>query len=172
MDETGLQLDVKPRKVEASRGTKYLHSRSSGNREIITVIACVNVAGRSIPPHVIVKGNTVRSLMGFKTNAAPAGTNWSVSESGWTKQGLAKLWFLETFFLHIGAERPQILVFDGHDSHNFLELVDTAITDRIHMVEMPAHTSNWLQPCDRTIFKPIKDYYRESAQDMMNNFPV
>ena len=37
MDETGLQLDVKPRKVVARKGTKSLHSRTSGYRETITV---------------------------------------------------------------------------------------------------------------------------------------
>ena len=36
---------------------------------------------------------------------------------------------------------------------------------------MPSHTSNWLQPCDRTLFKPLKDYYRSTAQDLMGQFP-
>lgn len=171
MDETGLQLDVKPRKVVAKKGTKNLHSRTSGNRESITVIACVNAAGKYIPPQVIVKGKTCKSLMGFNTESAPPGTNWSFSDSGWTKQGLAKLWFERTFLKNIGLHRPQLLVLDGHDSHNFLELIEMAIQNEIHIVEMPSHTSNWLQPCDRTLFKPLKDYYRSTAQDLMGQFP-
>ena len=67
MDETGLQLDVKPRKVVAQKGTKNLHSRTSGNRESITIIACVNAQGKFIPPQAIVKGKTSRSLLGFNT---------------------------------------------------------------------------------------------------------
>lgn len=171
MDETGLQLDVKPKKVATEKGTKHLHSITSGNRETITVIACVNAHGKALPPHVIIKGKTVKSLMGFNTEAAPAGTNWSWSETGWTKQGLAKLWFTNTFLANIGPERPQLLILDGHDSHNFLELIDLAIANRIHIVEMPSHTSNWLQPCDRSLFKPLKDYYRSSAQELMSQFP-
>jgi hypothetical protein len=58
MDETGVQLDHKPGKIVAAKGTKYLHSRTSGNRETITIIGAINAAGRSIPPHVIVKGKT------------------------------------------------------------------------------------------------------------------
>ena len=51
MDETGLQLDVKPTKVVVKKGSKHLHSRTSGNRETITVIACVSAAGKTLPPH-------------------------------------------------------------------------------------------------------------------------
>ena len=171
MDETGLQLDVKPTKVVAKKGSKHLHSRTSGNRETITVIACVSASGKTLPPHIIVKGKTAKSLMGFNTEASPPGTNWSWSETGWTKQGLAKLWFTDTFMANIGPERPQLLVLDGHDSHNFLELIDLAVENNIHIVEMPAHTSNWLQPCDRSLFKPLKDYYRSSAQELMSQFP-
>jgi len=80
------------------------------------------------------------------------------------------LWFTNTFLANIGPERPQLLVLDGHDSHNFLELIDMAIENRIHIVEMPSHTSNWLQPCDRTLFKPLKDYYRSTAQELMSKF--
>jgi hypothetical protein len=171
MDETGLQLDVKPKKVVAARGTRHLHSRTSGNKETITIIACISADGKAVPPHVIIKGKTQRSLMGFNTKVAPPGTNWSWSESGWTKQGLAKLWFTKTFLPNIGSERPQILVLDGHDSHNFIELLELARENHIEIIELPSHTSNWLQPCDRTLFKPLKDYYREEAQELMSRFP-
>ena len=65
MDETNLQLDFKAHKIVAARGTKYLYMRASGNREMITIIACVNAAGRALPPHVIPKGITVKSLQSF-----------------------------------------------------------------------------------------------------------
>ena len=43
MDETGMFLDYKPTKLLAKSGTTSLHSRSSGIKELITVIAAVNV---------------------------------------------------------------------------------------------------------------------------------
>nr|XP_012562493.2 uncharacterized protein LOC105847450 [Hydra vulgaris] len=171
MDETGLQLDFKAHKIVAAKGTKYLHMRTSGNQEMITLIVCVNAAGRALPPHVIPKRKTVKSLQSFQVLDAPEGTNWSPSESGWTKQGIAKLWFELTFLKNIGPQRPQVLILDGHDSHNFVELIDMAIQNRIEIVELPAHTSNWLQPCVRTVFKPFKVSYNKAAQDMMSNHP-
>lgn len=142
MDETGLQLDLKAKKIVAAKGAKYLHMRTSGNREMITVIACVNAAGTPLPPHIIPKGKTAKALQSFQTMDAPEGTNWTVSDSGWTKQGIAKLWFQDTFLKNIGNARPQVLILDGHDSHNFVELIETAIENQIEIVELPAHTSN------------------------------
>jgi len=42
MDETEGQLDQKPGLIIAERGSKYLHSRTSGNRVTITIIGCPN----------------------------------------------------------------------------------------------------------------------------------
>jgi len=151
MDETGLQLDHKPTKIVAAKGSRHLHTCTSGNREMVTIIAAVNAAGDSIPPHVIVKGKTKRSLYSLQTENAPEGATWSWSDSGWTKQGIALLWFTDSFLPNIGNDRPQILILDGHDSHNFIELIDVALQNEIHLVELPAHTSHWLQPCDRTV---------------------
>lgn len=171
MDETGVQLDHKPGKIIAAKGTKYLHSRTSGNRETITIIGAISAAGDVIPPHIIVKGKTCRSLNSFDTVSAPEGSTWSWSDSGWTKQGIALLWFKESFLPNIGPERPQLLILDGHDSHNFVELIDAAIENNIHILELPAHTSNWLQPCDRTVFGPFKNAYRKACEDLVTEFP-
>lgn len=55
MDETGVQLNHKPHLIVAQKESKYLHSRTSGNRETITIIAAINAAGGALPPQVIVK---------------------------------------------------------------------------------------------------------------------
>lgn len=170
MDETGLQLQHASRSVVARKGTRYLQSRTSGNKETITVIACVSASGDKIPPHIIAKGKTERALHGFDLKSAPYGAKWSVSSKGWTKQGIARLWFESTFLPNIGPARPQVLILDGHDSHNFVELIELAIVNQIEIVELPAHTSNWLQPCDRTIFKPLKDAYGDVCQQLMNDY--
>ena len=99
IDESGLQMDCKPPKIIARRGPKHLQFHTSGKRETITIIAAVNAAGGLVPPHLIAKGKTVRSLQSFNTTDAPSGSNWSFSETGWAKQGIAYLWFTNTFCL-------------------------------------------------------------------------
>ena len=52
-----------------------------------------------------------------------------------------------------------------------MELIETAMANEIEIVELPAHTSNWLQPCDRSVFKPLKDAYRDVCQTLINDYP-
>ena len=80
-----------------------------------------------MPPHVILIGKKVKSLQSFQVLDTPEGTNWTQSESGWAKQEIAELWFELTFLSNIGSQRPQILILDGHDSHNFVELIGMVI---------------------------------------------
>ncbi|XP_065667983.1 uncharacterized protein LOC136088228 [Hydra vulgaris] len=94
-----------------------------------------------------------------------------MSEKGWTKRGIAELWFEKTFPPNIDSARPQILILDGHDSHNFVEMIELAFVNQIEVVELPAHTSNWFQPCDRKVFKSLKTAYSEKCQTMMNDYP-
>ena len=66
----------------ARRDSRYLHARTSGNRELITIIAVCNANGQALPPHMIVKGKSRLVLNGFDSEKAPAGTVMSVSDSG------------------------------------------------------------------------------------------
>jgi len=54
---------------------------------------------------------------------------------------------------------------------SFLELIETAIANNIDIFELPAHTSNWLQPCDRTVFGPFKNAYRKACDELTSNYP-
>ena len=95
----------------------------------------------------------------------------SVSGSGSTKQGIAVLWFTEVFLKNIGPGRPQLLIMDGHESHSYVELIEKASAEQIIMVELPSHTSHWLQPLDRSVFYSLKSYYNEVCQDFLNTWP-
>ncbi|XP_065675619.1 uncharacterized protein LOC136091836 [Hydra vulgaris] len=146
MDESGLQMDFKPPKIITKRGGL-------------------------VPPHLIVKGKTARSLHSFNTVNAPSGANWSFSETGWTKQGITILWFTNTFFPNIGRDKLQILIVVNQDFHNFVELFSVAIENNIYIVEMPARCSHWLQLQDCTIFGPLKTYYNQTCHELMNEYP-
>ncbi|XP_074662729.1 uncharacterized protein LOC141915189 [Tubulanus polymorphus] len=97
----------------------------------------------------MVKGKTRLAVTGFDVERALKNWNISASDSGWTKQGIVLLRFEENFLKAIGSERPQLLIVNGHNSHNFVELIEKARENRIVIVELPSHTSNWLKPLDR-----------------------
>ncbi|XP_062600580.1 uncharacterized protein LOC134262213 [Saccostrea cucullata] len=173
MDETGVNLSHKPNKVLAKRGARSVHGKTSTSRELITVIACGNADGGYLPPHFVIPGKTQKKLDGYdlesvvQEGSVIKGANFSVSDSGWTKDGIARLWFTETFLKNIGPARPQLLICDGHGSHNNVEFVDLAKLNDIIIVELPSHTSNWTQPFDRSVFKSLKSHWNTTLDDFI-----
>ncbi|XP_021363005.1 uncharacterized protein LOC110456536, partial [Mizuhopecten yessoensis] len=178
MDETGVSLSHKPSKVLAKKGAKAIHGKASTSRELVTVIACSNADGGYIPPHFVIPGKTVRKLEGYniqsirEKESSLKGANFSVSDSGGTKDGIAKLWFTETFLKNIGPARPQLLICDGHGSHNNVEFVELSKQNDIILVELPSHTSNWTQPLDRTVFKLMKSHWNTALDDFVKSTGV
>ena len=59
---------------------------------------------------------------------------------------------------------PQVLLLDGRNAVNFLELHQLASENDVHLVESPAHTAHWLQPCERGLLEPLIDTYRSIPQ--------
>ena len=57
MDETGVTLSHRPGKVMAQKDAKTIHGKA-GSSEMITVIACANTMGQTVPPHFIMPGKT------------------------------------------------------------------------------------------------------------------
>ena len=66
MDESLLSLTHKPTKVYVEESVRNIPGRVGNNRESITMNACVNAAGNDIPPMIIVKGKTRKSLYMYK----------------------------------------------------------------------------------------------------------
>lgn len=176
MDETGITMSHKPGKVLAQRGAKTVHGKS-GSREMVTVIACANAAGTTIPPHFIMPGKTKRALQGYGIENLPKDSvlkdaKFSVSESGWTKDGIVRLWFEQTFLPNIGSDRPQLLICDGHGSHNNIEFIEIARSNNIVVMELPSHTSNWTQPLDRSFFKSLKSGWNKEVDTFISTTGV
>lgn len=73
-DETGIQFQHKPQKVIAAKGTRAVSARTASNRDNITIIASINEAGIAMPPKVVEKGKTQRSVQSFNVGEAPKGT--------------------------------------------------------------------------------------------------
>lgn len=167
-DETGKQLEHTPVRVVAAKGTKNVVGRTSNDRSHITIMACVNAAGGRMPPMVIVKGKTAKSLFGYNTAAAPPNTVWSFQEKAWMNEELCEKWFRNVFLQHCGPQRPQLLILDGHGSHETLALLQLAEQERIHILALPPHTTHFLQPLDRSVFGPFNKAYNSICSDFLS----
>ena len=83
--------------VVSEKGARNAVGRTSGNRINITIMACVNAKGDKMPPMLIVKGRTNRSLHGFNTSAAPSDSIWTFQDKVWMTDEIGELWFKEVF---------------------------------------------------------------------------
>ncbi|GFO22224.1 pogo transposable element with krab domain [Plakobranchus ocellatus] len=170
-DETGIQFAHKPRKVVAEKGHRNVTARTSSNRDNITVLACISAAGAAMPPMVIVKGKSPRSLASFNTMDAPKETVWGYQQSGWMEDDLGGQWFEKVFLKHCGPDRPQLLILDSHSSHDVIDLLERAAEENIHILALPPHTTHRLQPLDRSVFGPLKKHYSAICTDYMSQSP-
>lgn len=59
----------------------------------------------------------------------------------------------------------------NHDSHLSIDAVDFCRANGIVILTLPPHTSNKLQPLDRTVFGPFKTFYNQAADAWMISHP-
>ena len=167
MDEKNIKLTHKPSKVLAAKGERNVPSRVGNCRETVSVLAAINAAGNKIPPMIIVKGKTQKSLNAYNVQDGPVGAAWTYQAKGYMEDILGGLWFEDHFLKHIGPERPQLLLLDGHSSHETLGLIEKARRAEVILLTLPPHTTHWLNPLDKTVFAPLeKDYNRVCSEFM------
>ena len=166
-DETGKQFEHDPVKILAPKGARSLVGRTTANRTNVTIMACVNAVGNVMPPVFVIKGKTSLSLHRFNTEAAPEGCMWAYQEKGWMNDALGEVWFREIFLKICGDARPQLLILDGHSSHETLAILELALQENIHILSLPPHTTHALQPLDRTVFGPLNMAYNSVCSEYL-----
>jgi hypothetical protein len=135
VDETGLQLNNKPGQVIAAKGSKNVSSLTSSEKgETISVVACCNGEGSFLPPYCIFK----RKYMNLEfLNGMPPGSVVKMSpKSAYVNTEIFFDWLKNHFFLE-----------------NSPEMLEFADEDEIIMLCLPAHTTHYHQPLDRSTFK-------------------
>ncbi|KAJ8940510.1 hypothetical protein NQ318_009603 [Aromia moschata] len=166
MDETGIQLINKPGKVVAIKGSKCVHSVTSKEKgETISLIACNNAGGVFLPPALMMKG--VRSF-DSQLNGLPPGTSIPTVET------LTGIYSLAGFIskmdegsLFATKAGKVLLILDGHSSHASYDVIQLTNENDIIILCLPSHTTQALESLDKSFFKPLKEYYKQEAQDWM-----
>ncbi|XP_045169801.2 uncharacterized protein LOC123532438 [Mercenaria mercenaria] len=164
-DEMGKSFEHDPVRVVSQKGVNCV-TRTSSRSTNITVMACVNANGKRLPPMFVVKGKSSKSLHGFNTENAPAGSRWFYQKNGWMDDQIGEHWFLDVFLKCCGPDRPQLLILDGHSSHETLAFLQCAM-ENIHLLALPPHTTHYLQPLDRAVFGPLNREYNKACSSFL-----
>ncbi|XP_069128675.1 uncharacterized protein [Argopecten irradians] len=167
IDETNVSLTHKPCRVLAETGQRNVPGRVGNSRDGVTVLACVNAAGKDIPPLVIVKGLTEKSLRAYNVAEGPVGAKYTFQKKAWMEDTLGVSWFKDHFLKFCGKERPQLIILDSHSSHEILGLIQLARENGIVLFALPPHTTQYLNPLDKTVFGPFQREYNRLCTEFM-----
>ena len=170
VDETGIPFNPCPPKIVSTKGkeTKKVRYRSSGRKGQITVVACVNAAGQSIPPMVIFDAAKLNPAW---TKSEVHGTKYGVSSNGWINTDLFEGWFIEHFIEHAVSARPLFLLLDGHSTHYQPQVIRFAMEHDCIILCLPPHTTHESQPLDVGVFAPLKVHWSRVCHDFYQNNP-
>lgn len=157
-------------KVLSQKGKKQVSRITSGERgHNVTVLLSINAAGDLFLPPLFVFPR--KRLDNELKKDAPHGSVFIAEESGWiTAAGFLK--WLEAFVerVHPTKEDPVLLILDDHCSHKDLQVILFARENNVHMISLPPHTTNRLQPLDRVIMRPFKAAYNEACSTWMRKY--
>jgi len=170
IDETGITTVQKPDKVVAPTGMKQVGQVTSGERGVlITMCACVNALGNSIPPIFVIPHVHFKPFM---LKNAPVGSIGGANKTGWMTRDI-----FVTFLQHIVKQakcsktEPILILMNNHESHESVEALDVAKAMGVVILTFPPHCSHKLQPLDRTVFGAFKRYYNAACNAWMLNHP-
>lgn len=102
----------------------------------------------------------------------PDGPLGLVHSSGWmTCENFLKVLNFFVQNVRCSPENKVLLIMDNHESHLSVSGLDYCKTNGIVVLTLPPHTSNKLQPLDRTVFGPFKKFFNQAVDSWLINHP-
>ena len=172
VDETGISVNQKPKKILAKKGKKTVGVVTSLEKgKTITAVCCVSAAGAYCPPFLIFPRKRFKAEL---LDGGPAGAIGVANESGWVNEDVFLQWFEHFLKVFQPQHRscPSLLIMDGHASHtNSLQLVMRAREHNVKVLILPSHTTHKMQPLDVAVFKSLKSHYDKAVDSWLREHP-
>jgi len=171
VDETGVTVNQKPRKIIATKGKKGVATIQSAEKgKTITAICCVSAVGVYCPPFLIFPRARFKEEL---LDRGPIGAVGAASKSGWVNEEIFLRWFQHfiQFFQPQHRTIPCLLIMDGHSSHVNYELVQKARDNNVSLLVLPSHCTHKLQPLDVAVFRSFKCHYDRVVEHWLREHP-
>jgi hypothetical protein len=146
MDEKGFFIGVttKTKRVFTKRvwaSKERTAAIQDGNKEWVTLLACVCASGESLPPSLIYQGTSgLQSSWVDDVEAEENPVFLSNSPTGWKKNELGLAWLQQVFDRYTKAKarsKWRLLLLDGHGSHLTRDFIDFCDHNRILIALFP-----------------------------------
>ncbi|KAK1920131.1 hypothetical protein P3342_002427 [Pyrenophora teres f. teres] len=173
MDEKGFMMGIIARSKRVfTRAIWEQKERTAaiqdGNREWVTILACICGDGSSLPPALIYEGKAgIQSSWVSELQAEIHEVFVANSTSGWTNNELGLAWLEQIFdrFTRDKARRRwRLLILDGHGSHVTSDFINFCGANKILLAVFPPHSTHSLQPLDVVMFAPLANAYSQQLQ--------
>ena len=168
MDEKGFLIGITSRSKRVFSKQLWLQKKitaglQDGNREWITILACICADGTEIDPAIIYEGKgPLRDTWLHDVEIGKHQVFFATSSSGWTNNELGLAW-LEQVFDRRTKEKARlsyrILIVDGHGSHLTPDFLSYCDANKILLMVFPPHSTHSLQPLDVVMFAPLSKQY-------------
>jgi hypothetical protein len=143
-----------------------------GNREWVTLLACVCAGGSALPPTLIYAGKAgIQSSWVDAVNDAKHSAFVTNSPTGWTNKDIGLAWLTEVFerFTAQKARRQwRLLILDGHGSHLTRDFINYCDPHKIPLAIYPPHSTHTLQPLDVVMFSPLAKAYSQELNRQLH----
>ncbi|XP_044757482.1 CENP-B homolog protein 2-like [Coccinella septempunctata] len=164
-DETGFSLCPKSGKVLGLKGRNVYNVKKGNEKENLTVLITITADGRICPPVVVFP--YVRPPKAV-VDSMPE--NWILgkSQSGWMRSDVFFEFVangLNNWVTEQNIPKPILLLVDGHRSHSSMELSRFCDENQIILYALPANTTHIIQPADVSVFRPMKEYWRQYVRE-------
>lgn len=159
-DETNLTDDPGRKKVLTKRGCKYPERIINSSKSAISIMACGNAAGETLPPYVVYK--STKNIYDTWTLYGPKGARYNRTVSGWFDTACFDDWFTSLLLPILKkCEGPKAVIGDNLSSHINPEVRKLCEENDIKFICLPPNTTHLTQPLDIAFFRPMKISWRK-----------
>jgi hypothetical protein len=169
MDEKGFLLGVVTKSKRVFSKSVYERGKlrsyiQDGNREWITLVACICADSSHLEPALIYQSDSGSLQDTWLQALDPENqqVQFSSSESGWTNNEIGLAWLKQVFDRRTKPKARnswRLLILDGHGSHVTMDFIDYCYQNKILLIIYPPHSTHTLQPLDVVLFKPLSTAY-------------
>jgi len=170
MDEIGINTVHTPDRVIARREMKQLGKIISTEKEtLVTMAVAVSAIGNMIPPFFIFPRAPYKDHF---IQEGPLGSAGDVNPFGWMEEEHF-IKYCQHFVHHVkpSKEKPVLLLLDNHESHLSIEALDYLKENGIIVLSFPYNCSHKLQPLDRSVYEPLKNYINTACDNWLASNP-
>jgi hypothetical protein len=176
MDEKGCMLGILTRSKRVFSRRLFEEGKikahiQDGNREWITLLACICADGSALRPALIYQSDSGSIQDTWLQALRPEDQVYiSSSPSGWTNNDIGLSWLKQVFDRSTkekAGRSYRLLILDGHGSHLTMDFIEYCDRNRILLAVYPPHSTHTLQPLDVVMFKPFSTAYSNQVAAFM-----